>query len=126
MIHRIGAVRHPALAVPLPPTLELEACYRYCEALCRARHHNYPVGSMFARSALRKHIFALFAFARVADDFADEQAYEGRRARELDRWEEQLVDAYRGHAEHPVFVALADTADKFALPITEFTVLLSG
>ena len=95
MINRIGAARQPAFAVPLPPTLELGACYRYCEALCRARHHNYPVASMFARSHLRKHIFALFAFARVADDFADERAYEGRRARELDRWEEQLHDAYR-------------------------------
>ncbi len=126
MIHRLGVARSPALAVPLPPTLELGACYRYCEALCRARHHNYPVASMFARSQLRKHIFALFAFARVADDFADESSYEGRRARELDRWEEQLHAAYRGRAEHPVFVALADTADRFALPITEFTELLSG
>lgn len=126
MIHRIGVARSPALAVPLPPSLEIEACYRYCEALCRARHHNYPVGSMFARSHLRKHIFAMFAFARVADDFADEAAYEGRRARELDRWEEQLHSAYRGRAEHPVFVALADTVDKFDLPITEFTELLSG
>ena len=126
MIHRIGVARSPALAVPLPPSLEIEACYRYCEALCRAKHHNYPVGSMFARSHLRKHIFALFAFARVADDYADEPAYEGRRARELDRWEEQLHDAYRGHADHPVFVALADTVDKFALPITEFTEMLSG
>lgn len=126
MIHRLGVLRSPALAVPLPPSLELEACYRYCEALVRARHHNYPVASMFARSQLRKHIFALFAFARVADDFADEAAYEGRRARELDRWEEQLHLAYRGTADHPVFVALADTVDKFDLPITEFTELLSG
>lgn len=126
MIHRLGVLRSPALAVPLPPSLELEACYRYCEALVRARHHNYPVASMFARSALRKHIFALFAFARVADDFADEAAYEGRRARELDRWEEMLHLAYRGTADHPVFVALADTVDKFDLPITEFTELLSG
>ena len=126
MIQRIGVARSPALAVPLPPSLEIEACYRYCEALCRSRHHNYPVGSMFARSHLRKHIFAMFAFARVADDFADEPAYEGRRARELDRWEEQLHIAYRGRADHPVFVALADTVDKFALPITEFTELLSG
>lgn len=126
MIHRLGVLRSPALAVPLPPTLELEACYRYCEALCRARHHNYPVASFFARSHLRKHIFALFAFARVADDFADEAQYEGRRARELDRWEEQLHAAYRGHATHPVFVALADTVDKFALPITELLELLSG
>jgi squalene synthase HpnC len=126
VIHRLGVARSPALAVPLPPTLELDACYRYCETLCRARHHNYPVASMFARSHLRKHIFALFAFARVADDFADEPGYEGRRARELDRWEEQLHVAYRGHADHPVFVALADTVDKFSLPITEFTELLSG
>jgi squalene synthase HpnC len=122
VIQRLGLARSPALAVPLPTSLEQGACYRYCEALVRARHHNYPVASMFARSQLRKHIFALFAF----DDFADEKAYEGRRARELDRWEEQLHAAYRGHAEHPVFVALAETVDKFALPITEFTELLSG
>jgi squalene synthase HpnC len=81
---------------------------------------------MFARSALRKHIFALFAFARVADDFADEASYEGRRARELDRWDEQRYAAYHGRADHPVFIALADTADRFGLPITEFTELLSG
>lgn len=126
MIQRIGALRTPAVEVPLPPTLELEPCYRYCEALCRARHHNYPVASFFARSKLRKHIWAMFAFARVADDIADEPTYEGRRARELDRWEEQLLDAYRGKVEHPVFVALADTVDKFALPITEFRALISG
>jgi hydroxysqualene synthase len=126
MIHRIGALRSPALEVPHPPTLELEACYRYCEALCRARHHNYPVASFFTRSKLRKHIWAIFAFARVADDFADEPIYEGRRARELDRWEEQLLDCYRGRTEHPVFVALADTVKKFALPITELRALLSG
>ncbi len=126
MIQRLGVLRSPALAVPLPPSLDLDACYRYCEALVRARHHNYPVASMFARSHLRKHIFALFAFARVADDFADEAAYEGRRARELDRWEEQLHEAYRGQADHPVFIALADSVNKFGLPITEFTELLSG
>jgi squalene synthase HpnC len=127
VIHRIGTPRATALAVPLPPSLELEACYRYCEALCRARHHNYPVASFFARSKLRKHIWAIFAFARVADDFADEPAYEGRRARELDRWEEQLHQAYFGApSDHPVFVALADTVKKFSLPITELTALLSG
>jgi squalene synthase HpnC len=126
VITRIGVARSRELAVAVPSSLELGACYRYCETLCRARHHNYPVGSMFTRLELRKHIFALFAFARVADDFADEATYEGRRASELDRWEEQLHDAYRGHADHPVFVALADTVDKFALPITEFMELLSG
>jgi len=127
MIQRLGTTRTPALAVEPPPTLELEACYRYCEALCRARHHNFPVASFFARSALRKHIWAVFAFARVADDFADEPQYEGRRSRELDRWEEQLHECYFGATpEHPVFVALQDTIKKLDLPITEFVRLLSG
>ncbi len=127
MIHRIGDRRAPAQAVPLPPSLELEACYRYCEALCHAHHQNFPVASIFARSQLRKHIWAMFAFARAADDFADEAAYEGRRTRELDRWEADLHATYYGRPpEHPVFIALADTVAKFSLPITEFTQLLSG
>ena len=113
--------------MPLPTSLDQAACYRYCEALCRAHHHNFPVASFFARSTLRQHIFAIFAFARVADDFADEPAFEGRRARELDRWEELLHATYRGHPpEHPVFLALAETVKRFDLPITELTQLMSG
>ena len=127
MIQRIGALRPAAIDVPVPASLELDACYRYCEALCRARHHNYPVASFFTRSNLRRHIWAIFAFARVADDFADEPAFEGRRSRELDNWEAQLHATYFGEVpEHPVFIALADTVKKFSLPITEFTELLSG
>ena len=127
MIHRIGDRRATAQAVPLPSSLEAGACYRYCEALCRAHHHNFPIASIFARSNLRQHIFAIFAFARAADDFADEPAFEGRRVRELDRWEELLHQTYFGQApEHPVFVALAATIKELALPITEFTKLVSG
>jgi squalene synthase HpnC len=115
-------------AVPPPPEpLELDACYRYCEALARARHHNFPVASMFVPRILRRHIWALYAFARSADDFADEPSFEGRRASELDRWEERLERCYFGEpADHPVFVALADTIRRFELPITELSSLLSG
>ena len=127
MIQRIGERRATAQAVPLPTSLDQAACYRYCEALCRAHRHNFPIASFFARSTLRQHIFAIFAFARVADDFADEPAYEGRRARELDRWEELLHATYRGHPpEHPVFLALAETVKRFDLPITELAQLMSG
>lgn len=127
MINRLAA-RRPYTAVPMPPQpLELDACYRYCEALARARHHNFPVASRFVPSALRRHIWAVYAFARTADDFADEPDFEGRRASELDRWDEQLHAMYHGEAvDHPVFVALADTIARFDLPITEFTALLSG
>jgi squalene synthase HpnC len=133
VIHRVGerlrAASHPHLAVvPTPPEpLELDACYRYCEALARARHHNFPVASMFVPRMLRRHIWALYAFARTADDFADEPSFEGRRASELDRWEERLSRCYFGEPpDHPVFVALADTIRRFELPITELSALISG
>jgi squalene synthase HpnC len=114
--------------VPIPPQpLELEACYRYCETTARTRHHNFPVASMFLSSRLRKHIFAVYAFARTADDFADEPSFEGRRTLELDRWEEQLEAAFHGEPPaHPVFVALADTVQAFDLPITPFQALMAG
>lgn len=128
MIHRLADRPRPAVApTPSSEGLELGACYRYCEALCRSRSHNYPVASFLARSALRKHIWAIFAFARVADDFVDEPAHEGRRALELDRWEAMLHQTYFGQPPaHPVLLALADTVARFQLPITEFAALLSG
>ena len=116
----------PRVQEPFEP-LELDACYRYCEAMARSRHHNFPVASFFVPSRLRRHIWAIYAFARCADDFADEPQYSGRRALELDRWEEQLLACFHNKpAVHPVFVALADTIGRFELPITPFSNLLAG
>jgi squalene synthase HpnC len=106
-----------------PPLAE---CYRYCEQLARANHENFPVASRFLPSRLHPHVLALYAFVRAADDFADEPAYEGRRALELDRWDDMLQRAFHGEAEHPIFVALADTAAKFELPITPLADILSA
>ncbi|MBT8495289.1 MAG: squalene/phytoene synthase family protein [Deltaproteobacteria bacterium] len=129
MIHRNLAEKpRPSVAIPAPPQpLELDACYRYCEALAGARHHNFPVASFFAPQRLRKHIWAIYAFARTADDFADEPEFAGRRSRELDRWEERLEACYyRETPDNPVFVALQDTIEQFNLPITSFRALLAG
>ena len=128
MIHRaFGVVREAATEPNLPTSLALPACYRYCEAIARSRHHNFPIASRFMPSELRKHILAIYAFARVADDFADEAEFEGRRSVSLDKWEEQLASCFhREEAEHPIFVALADTIRRFDLPITPFTSLLSA
>lgn len=128
MIRQVIARPRPRCMTPEPPaSLDLASCYRYCEAVSNYRPHNYPVASVFVPSSLRRHIWAVYAFARCADDFADEPQYEGRRAIELDRWEERLEACYFGEPpDHPVFVALGDTIQRFSLPITEFSALLSG
>ena len=59
MLHRAFGRPLPATHIPAPPSpLERGACYRYCEALARSRHHNFPVASRFMSSRLRRHALA--------------------------------------------------------------------
>jgi squalene synthase HpnC len=111
---------------PPPGPWSVERAYGYCEDFARAHTESYPVASRFVPPELRRHLVALYAFARSADDFADEPEYEGRRAEALDRWEEALVRCSHGEAEHPVFVALADTIEKRDLPIPPLTDMLTA
>ena len=84
------------------------------------------MASRFVPPELRPHLVALYAFARSADDFADEPEYEGRRIEALDRWEEALRRCCHGEADHPVFVALADTIEKRDLPIPPLEDMLTA
>jgi squalene synthase HpnC len=100
--------------------------YEYCEEFARAHHEAFPVASHFVPAELRPHVIALYAFARAADDFADEPEYEGRRAEALDAWHEELHRCFHGEATHPVFVALHDTIEKRGLALPPFEDLLAA
>jgi hydroxysqualene synthase len=120
---------HQPIPVPVAAPgkrLETADCFRYCEAFTRAHHENFPVASRFLPERLRPHVCALYAFVRMADDFADEPQYAGHRAEELDRWEDLLIRCFHGEAEHPVFVALSDTIQRYDLPIAPFSDLISA
>ncbi len=117
-------------AAPPPPQSVAEA-FAYCERLARTHYENFPVGSLLAPKKARRHIYSVYAFARTADDFADEgyetgELTEAERLEALDDWERKLEDCYQGRADHPVFVALAETARELRLPIQLFRDLLSA
>ncbi len=101
----------------------LEA-YEFCKDLTVSHYENFPVGSILIPKSLRPHVFAIYAYARVADDFADEQLYENRRLDLLNDWNRQLIDCYEGKAEHPIFIALSKTVAECDLPIELFQGLL--
>jgi len=129
VIHRVWKEDGPRPELPTAaPGAELApaACFAYCEAVARAHHENFPVGSFFLPRELRPHMAALYAFARFADDFADEPAFAGRRAAELDRWEDRLLAAFHDEADHPIFIALGETVRKFDLPIAPFSDMLAA
>jgi phytoene synthase len=85
---------------------------------------------LLAPKSKRKHIYSIYAFARTADDFADEGHENGpsesARLTALNDWERKLEASYRGEANHPVFIALAQTAIELALPVELFRDLLSA
>jgi squalene synthase HpnC len=67
----------------------------------------------------------VYAFARTADDFADEGTLSApERLARLDEWESGLERCFRGEADHPVFVALAETIARFGMPLKPFADLL--
>jgi squalene synthase HpnC len=53
-------------------SLALARAYAACEAMARAHYENFPVASRLLPRAMRPHIGAVYAFARTADDLADE------------------------------------------------------
>ncbi len=93
--------------------------YAHCERLAREHYENFPVASRFLPAAMRPHIAAIYAFARTADDYADEPGMTApERIRRLDAWGQQLAAVGSGcescagihdSGSDPVFVALGQT-----------------
>ncbi len=115
---------------PAPRTYSVAEAFAHCERMARAHYENFPVGSVLVPKRLRPHVFNIYAFARTADDFADE-GYDtpvsiNERLAALDDWERKLEDCFSGRAVHPVFIALAETVKELRLPAQLFRDLLSA
>jgi phytoene synthase len=111
--------------VPAAAVYTLEEAFAHCEARARAHYENFPVGLVVPKGK-RPYVHAIYAFARVADDFADERLYEGMRREKLDGWEARLHAAYRGEADDPIFIALAETVRRLDIPKQLLLDLLSA
>jgi phytoene synthase len=113
--------------------LSLDAAYAYCQRLASAHYENFPVASLLLPRYMRPHIAAVYAFARVADDIADEgEATAEDRLAGLDAWRRRLRAAAVGQpgrddGPHPqVFLALSHTMKERHLPVALFEDLLSA
>jgi squalene synthase HpnC len=103
----------------------VDEAFAHCAGRVRSHYENFPVG-LFVPRQKRRYVHALYAFARAADDFADEPMYEGMRTEKLDQWQARLDAAYAGQAEDPIFVALAETVRRLDIPKELLADLLSA
>ena len=109
--------------------VDVREAYASCERLARTHYENFPVASRLIPRRMRPHVAAIYAFARTADDFADEGSLPAdERIRLLDDWSDRLRRCADGDvaADDPVFVALGQTIRDCALPTTLFEDLLSA
>jgi len=111
----VGRPKGKRLETTVPP--HLQADYAESTRLAAAHYENFPVASLLMPAASRPHVTALYTFARIADDFADEEKYEGRRLQELARWEAQFRSALRGQKAPPALRAFAHTVKTFQIPL---------
>jgi squalene synthase HpnC len=112
------------------PPGDVRAAYEHCERLAREHYENFPVASWLLPAPMRPHIAAIYAFARRADDFADEPGLDdAERLRLLDAWAARLD---RGGSPIPaadddlIFRALEHTIRAHNLPRGLFHDLLSA
>jgi len=103
--------------------LRLRAAYDECHRLARRHYENFPTASYLVPRDKRDALAAIYAFARYADDIADEPGVENRLEKLAD-WRAKLEACYEGQFAHPVFLALRHSADRFRLSRENFENLL--
>jgi squalene synthase HpnC len=113
----------------------LADAYAACERLARSHYENFPVASRLLPAAMRPHVAALYGFARIADDLADEGAArpDERRA-QLHDWQERLHRAARqplddrrtGDRDELILRAVGHSIRSLDLPIALFDDLVSA
>lgn len=101
----------------------IKAAYAYCHVVNKTHYENFPVASLFLPRRVRPAIDAIYAFSRVADDFADEKQFHGQRMARLSEWESYLN---QDEPTHPIFVALKDAMRTFNIPKSLFLDLLAA
>jgi len=135
MIESPSTLSRSSVASPSDP-------YAACSQLAREHYENFPVGRLVPKK-LRPHVHAVYAFARVADDLADEGYSDPRqkspdskaptqaqRLAVFESYQEAWQQALKGNSYDSqyqwIFSPLQKTKAELNLPDSLFTDLLSA
>jgi len=106
---------------------QIQAAYDHCLNIVRSHYENFPVASFLLPKRLRQPIAVIYAFARTADDFADEgKMNKQERLQKLNDYETRLDNIDNVPDEDFIFIALQDVIRKHQLPVQLFRDLLSA
>ena len=105
---------------------ELELAYADCRNITRREAKNFYYAVVTLPQEKRKAIYAAYSFCRQCDDSVDEAASPEAKLSALADLQVNLALAYEGRPATPVFLALADTADRYDIPQEYFSEIIRG
>ena len=128
------------------PSASLQKSYNYCRRLTKRQAANFYFGMKLMPEPKRSAMYALYAYMRLVDDIADDDANLrtlAQRRHDLDHWEQLTLQAINHTAHNPVpspshpvtlspnhssplWPAFADMAHTYGLPEKIFTDMIAG
>ncbi|MDH5184316.1 MAG: squalene synthase HpnC [Gammaproteobacteria bacterium] len=108
--------------------MNVKEAYQYCQQMAKQHYENFPVASLILPRRIRRAVTVIYAFARTADDLADEgEMTPEQRIEALNAYEQKLAACIKGElVDDPVFIALHDVIGEFQLSTELFYDLLSA
>lgn len=116
----------------------LDEAYNFCKKIAVGHYENFPVASILLPKKIRKYIYSIYAFARIADDIADELYTISieQRSDYINKYD-SIFDLYQSFINNyienknliisnPIFIALFDTVNQKQIPISTLKKLLEA
>jgi len=106
----------------------LDRAYAACRAIAKSKAKNFYFAFVALPMPRRNAICAIYAFMRQADDVADDESLpREERLRRLGEWVAAWHEACRGGpTSDPVFLAVRDSMERFAIPLGLLDELVVG
>lgn len=104
--------------------MTLKQAYEHCKSIAVNHYENFPVVSLLVPKHMRRHLYAIYAFARVADDIADEGSSTAECR--LDNLEILRYSLRQANGTDPIMMALQATIRDCVLPLSLFDRLLDA
>ncbi|HET8997160.1 MAG TPA: presqualene diphosphate synthase HpnD [Acetobacteraceae bacterium] len=96
------------------------------EAIVRAAGTSFYRGMRVLPPDRRHAMYAIYAFCRLVDDIADDEAPLADRLPRLAAWRDHIDGLYRGAAEEPVTRVLRAAVQRFDLRREDFVAVIDG
>jgi 15-cis-phytoene synthase len=103
---------------------DLEASYRFCRQIARARARNFYYSFLLLSRDQRDAMCAIYAFMRYCDDISEA---EGASRTAIERWRQDLDCALSGqYPGNPLWPAFHDTVQRYKIPCHYFHEMIDG